>query len=406
MPTYKYVVRDRSGESSTGAIEAKDPQELRRILRTNDLYLVSYKNPVTLVGKSQVSTFGARPPKVQDVVVSLRQLSTMIHSGLPVVRALQLVEDQSVSPVLRIAIKDMRETVTEGGTISAAMKRHPKVFTSLVISFVEAAEAVGNLDTAMELAAEQLDREDNMKRQVKQATLYPKFVVGACVLATFAMLMLVVPTFKTVYESMGSKLPAPTQMLININAFLASYWWLVIIGSVSGWVGFKKYRETPDGHMRLDSLMLVLPVLGPLNRKIAISRIVQTLSDSLAGGVPLLRSLAIAASTAGNVRISNAVTEAALGVREGQRISEKLEESGEFPPLVTQMIEAGEQSGNLEEMLKEVSHFYRRDVEYSLNSLTKLIEPAVTVIVGGIVLMVLIALYLPIFNLSNALQGK
>jgi type IV pilus assembly protein PilC len=196
MPTYKYIVRDNAGQQSNGIIEAKDPQELRKILRSNDLYLVSFSSRSRGVKTPTGSIFSSRPPKSQELVVALRQLATLIRSGLPVVRSLQLVEDQANAPTLKAAIKDIRETVTEGGTISAGMRRHPRVFSTLVVSFVEAAEAVGNLDTAMELSAEQIDRDDALRRQVKQATLYPKFVVIACGSATFAMLMLVVPSFK------------------------------------------------------------------------------------------------------------------------------------------------------------------------------------------------------------------
>ena len=402
MPNYKYVVRDRAGQSSTGAIEARDPQELRKVLRSNDLFLVSYKKPT--LQKTETVGFGARSPKPQEIVVALRQLATMLRSGLPVVRALQLVEEQGKNMLLKNAIRDIRELVTEGGTISAGMKRHPKVFGPLVVSFVEAAETVGNLDTAMDMSADQIDREDNLRKQVKQATMYPKFVVTACAGATVAMLLLVVPSFKDVYGSMGADLPAATQLLVNVQVGISTWWWLMLLVIAGVYFGFRAYRSTPSGKANVDSLVLALPLVGPLTRKIAIARILQTLSDSLRGGVPLLRGLAIAAGTAGNVRISQAVIGAAAGVREGQKISDKLVESGEFPSMVTQMIDAGEQSGHLEEMLDEVSAFYRRDVEYSLNGLTKLIEPVVTVVVGSIVLLVLVALYMPIFSLSSVLK--
>jgi type IV pilus assembly protein PilC len=402
MPIYKYVVRDRNGQASSGAIEARDPQELRKVLRSNDLFLVSYKRPS--LQKQDSVAFGARSPKAQEIVVALRQLATMLRSGLPVVRALQLVEDQAKNVLLKTAIRDIRELVTEGGTISAGMKRHPKVFGALVVSFVEAAETVGNLDSAMDMSADQIDREDNLKKQIKQATMYPKFVVSACAGATIAMLLLVVPSFKEVYNSMGASLPAATQLLVNVQGVISTWWWLMLLSIVGLVLGFRAYRNTASGRATLDSLVLEVPLVGPLTRKIAIARILQTLSDSLRGGVPLLRGLSIAAGTAGNVRISQAVMVAAAGVREGQKISDKLVESGEFPSMVTQMIDAGEQSGHLEEMLDEVSGYYRRDVEYSLNGLTKLIEPVVTVVVGGIVLLVLVALYMPIFSLSSVLK--
>jgi len=286
------------------------------------------------------------------------------------------------------------------------MAKYPKVFSKLVIAFVESGEATGNLDGTLEAAAIQLNREDTMRRKVKAATTYPKIVIFACVGTITLMLLLVVPTFATVYKSLHSELPAPTRLLIAISDIGVKYGWLLLIPIGVGMYGYKRYAESLGGKRRLDIIALKIPVLGIVFRKIAIARFVQTLSSALGSGVPILQALTIAANTAGNTVIRDAVTEASNKIREGASIAIELERTGEFPMMVTRMLAAGESSGNLDTMLEEVNRYYERDVEYAVEGLTRMIEPAMTVMVGGIVLLILLALYMPVFSLGKALNPK
>ncbi len=408
MPSYKYVARDRSGKASSGKIDATDDAELRRILRSNELFLTHFKggqvssDPAVAGG----GTILPKRVKLQDMVILMRQMATLVRSGIPIVDSLQTVRAQTDKPELEVALLDVERSVIEGQSLSTAMRRYPKIFNTLVLSLVEAGETAGTLEYTLDVAADQLDREAVIRMRVKQAMAYPKLVVAASCGTVAAMLILVVPVFADVYKSLHADLPAITLLLIAISAFVLKYWWMVVLGLLAIAFAFKKYRETPGGGRRIDIIALKIPVLGPVLRKIAIARFVQTLAGALKGGVPVLRSLSISANTAGNTVIRDAVTMAGAAVRDGSGIAEELEKSGEFPMMVTRMIAAGETSGNIDTMLEEVNRFYERDVEYAVDKMTKLLEPMMTVMVGSIVLFVLLALYMPIFNLGKAFQGS
>jgi type IV pilus assembly protein PilC len=412
MPKYKYTARDAAGKSSAGQVEAIDEAELRRVLRQNGLFLTQIKG--TDRGASSVDTTEERAPQgffdakpsIQDMVIATRQLSTMMRSGLPMMEALALIGSQTTKPILRYVFKDLGNAVSSGQALSFAMSKYPKVFNKLVIAFVESGEATGNLDGTLEAAAMQLNREDNLKRKVKAATTYPKIVVAACVGTIAMMLLFVVPVFATVYKQLKSELPAPTRLLIAVSDVGVKFGIFLLIPIGLAIYGYKRYADTPGGKRRLDIIALKLPVLGPVFRKIAIARFVQTLGSALASGVPILQALTIASNTAGNTVIQDAVTEASNKIREGASIAIELERTGEFPMMVTRMLAAGESSGNLDTMLEEVNRYYERDVEYAVEALTRMIEPMMTVLVGGIVLLILLALYMPVFSLGKAFLGK
>lgn len=408
MPTFKYVARDLAGKSNAGTIQASDEADLRRILRANDLFLVRCKGSGFTQEKEESKKASLFEPKttLQDMVIATRQLGTTVRAGLPLMVALNIVGSQTNKKELKGAFADLEQAVSDGQFLSAGMRRYPKLFNRLVISLVEAGEVAGTLDHTLEVAAEQLDREDNLRRRVKSALLYPKMVVLACIGTIAGMLLLVVPVFANVYSGLHAQLPGPTLLLIALSRICVKFWYLappIVFGLM---FAFRKYRETEAGARRLDIMVLKIPVLGSLLRKIAIARFVQTLSGALRGGVPVLRALAISANTAGNVVIREAVTEVAQSVRDGSPIAEELEKTGHFPMLVTRMIAAGEATGNIDQMLDEINRFFERDVEYAVDKLTRMIEPLMTVLVGSIVLMVLLALYMPIFSLGNAFFGK
>ncbi len=409
MPKFKYVARDGGGKSTQGQVDAFDEAELRRVLRQNGLFLTQVRGTVggetSGTSKAPQGPFDAKPT-LQDMVIATRQMSTMLRAGLPLMEGLELVGAQTTKPILRYVFKDLERAVSSGVTLSDAMAQYPKVFSGLLIAFVQSGEATGNLDGTLEAAAFQIDREDNLRRKVKAATTYPKIVVGACIGTIALMLLLVVPVFASVYKSLKTELPAPTRILIAVSDYGVRYGWVLIVLVMLGVAGYRKYASTTGGKRRLDIISLALPVLGVIFRKIAIARFVQTLSSALHSGVPILQALTIAANTAGNTVIRDSVSEAAEKIREGNSIAGELEKTGEFPIMVTRMLAAGEASGNMDSMLEEVNHFYERDVEYAVDKLTRMIEPFMTVCVGGIVLLILLALYMPIFNLGKAFTGQ
>jgi type IV pilus assembly protein PilC len=412
MPKYKYVARDASGKSSAGQVDAIDEAELRRVLRQNGLFLTQIKTAergvktADAVEEKAPQGFFDAKPTIQDLVIATRQLSTMMRSGLPLMEGLALVGAQTTKPILKFVFRDLGASVSSGISLSQSMSKYPKVFNKLIVAFVESGEATGNLDGTLEAAANQLNREDNLRRKVKAATTYPKIVVAACFGTIAMMLLFVVPTFAAVYKSLHSALPAPTLLLIALSDIGLKYGIFLLIPLGGLVYGYKRYADTPGGKRRLDIISLKLPVLGVIFRKIAIARFVQTLAGALASGVPILQALTIASNTAGNTVIQDAVTDAANKIREGASIAIELEKTGEFPMMVTRMLAAGESSGNLDAMLEEVNNYYERDVEYAVENLTKMIEPAMTICVGGIVLLILLALYMPVFSLGKAFLGK
>jgi len=406
MPKYKYVARDRTGKSSNGTLQASDEAELRNILRSNGLFLTQVRGTTGADDHSSAGSPGlfVKGPTLQDMVIATRQLATMMRAGMPMMETLNLVSSQVTKPGLRSAFRELERAVSGGESLSVAMAKYPKIFNKLVIAFVESGEATGNLADTLEACAIQLDREDNLRRKVKAATTYPKIVVAACVGTVAVMIVVVVPVFSQVYRQLGSQLPGPTLLLMNTSDFVIHYGWLVVLLTAIGSYAYKRFADTDDGRKKLDILSLKLPVLGVIFRKIAIARFVQTLSAALRSGVPVLQALQISGNMAGNAVIRDAIVEATQRIREGSPIAGELEKTGEFPLMVTRMLGAGESSGSLDTMLDEVNRFYDRDVEYSVDKLTRMIEPMMTMLVGGIVLLILLALYMPVFNLGKALN--
>jgi len=407
MPKYKYVARDRAGKSTSGQVQAADENELRTVLRANGLFLTQIRGSEGQVGGTPASGgLFAKKPSLQDMVIATRQLATMMRAGMPMMETLNLVGSQMTKPVLKAAFQDIEKGVSGGESLSSGMSRYPKLFSKLIVAFVESGEATGNLSETLEAAAIQLDREDNLKRKVKAATTYPKIVVFVCLGTITVMLLVVVPVFSQVYGQLHSELPGPTKFLIWISDAGLRYGWILLILIGIGTWGFKRYADTVGGKRALDRIALSLPVLGVVFRKIAIARFVQTLSSALGSGVPVLHALSISANMAGNVMIRDAVVDATVKIREGSAIAGELEKTGQFPQMVTRMMAAGESSGSLDMMLDEINRFYDRDVEYAVDKLTRMIEPAMTIVVGGIVLMILLALYMPVFNLGKALRNS
>ncbi len=409
MPNYDYIARDRVGNVTNGVLQASGRSELRRLLRESDLYLTEFKvsfSPSGIGGPGGLNGLLTPKPTLQDLVIATRQLGTAMRSGLPIIEALVIVGSQSSKPALRDAFADIRQGVTDGQTLSFGMRRHPSLFNPLVVALVEAGERAGALDQALELASTQLDREDALRKRVKTASIYPKLVAAACAGTIATMLMFVVPVFSNVYKGLHASLPAPTLILIALSQAVTRWWWLIAALGYAAIQGLRRYVQTEEGRRWRDRLALKTPILGTVLQKVAIARFVQTLSGSLRAGVPVLNALSIAANTAGNAIIQDAVEAAVHGVREGAAIALELEKTGHFPLLATRMIAAGESTGTIDFMLEEINRFYERDIEEAVDKLTRSIEPVMTMLMGGIVLLVLLALYVPIFSLGNAFLHK
>ena len=406
MPTFNYSARDRSGTQSSGVIAAKDATEVREVLRNKELFVTTLREQAGPAAPGAgFQLFKSKKVKLNELVVMSRQMATLVRAGISIVECLYAVGAQTENPVLKQAINEIRLDVLTGSTLTDAMRKHSRILNEMYVSLVQAGETGGVLERTLEIAAVQFDQEAELQEKVKAAFVYPMVVLVASVGVVFFMLIFIVPVFAKVYDQFHAVLPPVTLLLVSLSSFILNYWWIVLAASYAASFGIKRYIRTPAGRVMFDRLMLKLPLMGPLNRKIAVARFTQTFAGATKAGVPILRALAISAQTSGNVVIMEAIKKVAGFVKDGSTLTIPLEQTGQFPPMVTRMIAAGEQSGNLDTMLEEITHFYNRDIEYTVNRLTKILEPAMTIIVGGIVLFVLLALYMPIFNLTNVVKA-
>jgi type IV pilus assembly protein PilC len=387
-----------------GTIALTSEQSVREHLRLNQLFLTS------LVEESEKQQVKAplfrRKVKLSDLVVFSRQLASMVKAGVPIVQALDSLAEQTESPVLRQAIQDVRCDIETGVSLSAAIGGRPQVFPEMFISLVRAGEAGGKLEESLEIAAVQFDKEQDLLEKIKSAFTYPVLVLCATALVVTIMLVFIVPIFAKIYQSLGAKLPAMTQLLVAISYTLTHYTLFVVGGLIAlGWLIRYAYR-TDRGRLFFDRLKLKLPVLGKLNRKVAIGRFVRTLSAMIHSGLPLTRGLEIAAGVSGNRVVADAGRAVIAELRKGQSLSGQLGKSGVFPRMVIQMVSVGEEAGSLDVMLTETARFYDRDVEYTVKRLTTMLEPLLTAFLSVVVGFVVTALYMPIVGLGEALMGK
>jgi len=402
MPSFQYVARDRAGKQISGTLAGTDERAVREQLRRKDLFVTTIQEQKQAAGQSA----GGRSKKVtlNDMVVMSRQLSTLVRAGLPLVESLYTLAGQTTNPTLKNVLNEIRQDVLSGATFSDALAKHPKVFSELYQSLAKAGEVAGALDETLTVAAEQLDKEQELREKVKAAFVYPAAVVVTAVGVVFFMLIFVVPVFANVYAQFKAELPAPTQLLVTLSHIVRNYWYMTFLSVFLAFKAIKRWQQTEKGRYQIDKFKLKMPLLGPLNRKIAISRMTRTFSAMVSAGVPILSGLQTSARVTGNVIIMDVISDCVQKVNQGVKLSVPLEQSGEFPPMVTRMIAAGEESGNMDEMLRQITNFYDRDIEYAVQRLTRLLEPLLTVVLGVIVGFILLALYMPIFNLSKVIK--
>jgi type IV pilus assembly protein PilC len=403
MPTFEYLARDRAGKLIQGNLAGADEQSVREQLRRKELFVTN------ITPKKQASTqsFGWIRKKnvpLGDMVVMSRQLATLVGAGLPLVESLFSLIGQTQNPMLKSALMEIRSDVLAGSTFSDALAKHPKIFSDLYQSLAKAGEIAGALDETLQTAAEQLDKEQELKEKVKSAFVYPIAVLVTAAGVVSFLLTFVVPVFAKVYNQFHAPLPLPTQMLINLSMIIHNFWYIVIAAGYLAYRMYKKWHATDKGKRTCDLWKMKMPLLGPLNRKIAIARLTRTFGAMVSAGVPILSGLQTSAKVTGNTIFMEVVADACQKVNEGIKLSEPLEQSGQFPSMVTRMISAGEESGNLDEMLRQITAFYDRDIEYAVQKLTRMMEPLMTVVLGAVVGFILLALYMPIFNLSKVLH--
>ena len=397
MPTFAYTARATNGELKSATIDANTRDEAVALLKRQRLTVVR-------VDEEKPKKVGRGKIKMRDIVIFTRQFSTMINSGLPLVQALDILARQSEDPNLQAVTRQVVADVETGSTLADAMKKHPRAFSDLYTNMVAAGEAGGILDTILLRLATFMEKNDALVRKVKGAMIYPGVIMCVAGLAILILLWKVIPVFKDMFASVGVELPAPTRVVIALSAFVNGYWYLLIAGGVGGAFMLKKYYATQGGQLVIDRLLLGFPVLGDVLRKSAVSRFTRTLGTLISSGVSILDGLEITAKTSGNRVIQDAIMESRSSIAGGDTIASPLQKSGVFPPMVISMIAVGEQTGGLDEMLSKIADFYDEEVDAAVSGLLSLLEPVMIVFLGVVVGGMIVAMYLPIFDMMNGVK--
>ena len=403
MAEFVWEARGRAGESRKGVMEADSEAAVEERLRSQALSPTKVKKKAKEFNITIGSGVG-----LQDIVTFTRLFSTMINAGLPIVQCLDILGSQTENKFFANVLKDVKSGVESGMTLSDALRKHPKVFDDLYTNLVQAGEAGGILDTVLQRLAQYAEKSQALRRQVKGAMIYPSVVLVIFVGVLGVLLGYVIPSFKVVFKDLSqgkASLPALTEMVITASELFRQYFPLIFLISVASiWALVWWYRQ-PRGKFMIHTIALRVPVFGPLLRKVAVARFTRTLGTLLNSGVPILDALDIVAKTAGNVVVEQAIQKTRTKISEGQNMAGPLLETNIFPPMVVQMVGVGEQTGALDAMLSKIADFYEDEVDVAVGSLTKLIEPAMMVLLGGTVGVVLIAMYLPIFSMAGAIKS-
>ncbi|WP_156760509.1 type II secretion system F family protein [Microbacterium karelineae] len=399
---YRFEARDTTGARITGQMQAPSPEAVAEHLAADGAIATS----VTETGRGlsreiHLRPGGARPTR-RDLVIFIRQFATLVGAGVPLVRSLDALADQTERPSMATAIRALRQDVVAGSALSQAIGAQPRIFPPIVRHMVRAGETAGFLDEALARAATVLEADQRLRTKVRSAMVYPAVVLGIMVVIVTAMLMFVVPIFESMFDDLGGELPVPTRILVVLSSNL---WWILpatVVMGIAVAILFRRARRIPDQRRVLDGIALRLPVFGPLNQKVAMSRFARNLGMLLGAGVPVLEALEVVEATVGNRRVADVVGLARDAVRDGRSLSDPLARNPKiFPPLVAHMLRVGEDSGEVESMLEKVAAFYDDDVEATTDALTSLLEPLLIVVLGVAIGAMVVALYLPMFSIYD-----
>jgi len=398
MPAFAWKGKNRLGDLQEGVIVADSKDAAGTTLKRNGIQVMSIR-------PQSASTKSLGSVKSKDLAIFTRQFSVMIDAGLPLVQCLEILGAQQPDKGFQKIIAAVRTDVEQGATLQTALSKHPKAFNDLYVNMVGAGEAGGILDLILQRLSGYIEKAVKLTGKVKGAMTYPITVIVIAVAVVAIIMIKVIPVFSQMYEGMGSSLPYPTIVCIAISHIIINYWYLVVGLTALVVVGIKQYYKTQTGHLVLDTFILKIPVVGEMLRKVAVARFCRTLGTLTSSGVPILEGMDITARTAGNMVIQNAILKAREAVEQGRNIAGPLAETKVFPPMVIQMVGVGEATGALDAMLSKVADFYEDEVDNAVAAMTAMMEPLVIAILGGIIGFIVVAMYMPIFNLANVM-GK
>jgi len=399
MPIYKWEGKTAKGAIKKGEMEAPNEAAIRIHLRQQNIV------PTKVVSKGKefkISLPFKKKVNQRAIAIFTRQLATMIDAGLPLVQSLEILSLQQEGKLFKNIIREIREDVEGGSTFAGALKKHPATFNDLYTNLVVAGEEGGILDTILTRLANYIEKSEALKKKVKSALIYPATIVGVALIVVAILMIFVIPVFETLFKSAGQNLPLPTLIVLTLSKLIKKYVVILIPALILLFYMARKYYQTQNGRAVIDRLLLKLPVFGPLLRKIAVARFSRTLGTLVSSGVPILDGLTIVSRTSGNKTIETAILNARASIREGETIAEPLNRSKIFPPMVIQMISVGESTGALDNMLSKIAEFYEEEVDIAVANLTSLLEPFLMVFLGVVIGGVVIAMYLPIFQMASA----
>jgi len=402
MPVFTFSGKNASGEKITGERVAANKQVLAAQLRRERVTPGSIREK----GKEfSLPMFGSGKVKTKDIAIFFRQFSVMIDAGLPLVQCLEILAANQENPTFQKTLTGVRTTVEGGATLANAMRQFPNIFDDLTTNMMEAGETGGILDIILQRLAQYVEKAVKLRSAVKSALIYPVAVVSIAVLIVGALLKWVVPIFANLFVGLGVTLPLPTRMVIGLSTFVGHFWWFFIVGSGVTVYGIKYIRKHPKGRYYFDHMLLKMPVVGPLLRKIAVARFTRTLGTLITSGVPILEGLAITAKTSGNAVLEEALMKVRKAIEEGRTIVDPLKESGVFPNMVTQMIGVGEATGAMDNMLQKIGDFYEDEVDAATRDMLAMLEPVIIGLLGVSIGGIVISLYLPLFSMIAKLAG-
>jgi type IV pilus assembly protein PilC len=402
MPVFTFSGKDASGQKISGERMAPNKQVMQQQLRRERITPGAIREK----GKEFVMpTFGTSKVKVKDIAIFFRQFSVMIDAGLPLVQCLEILAANQENMSFQKTLNGVRTTVEGGATLANAMRQYPDVFDDLTTNMIEAGETGGILDIILQRLATYVEKAVRLKAAVKSALIYPVAVVGIAAVIVGALLKWVVPIFANLFAGLGVTLPLPTRIVMGLSAFMQSFWWLFIVVVVGVVFGVKQIRKHPRGRYYFDKMLLTLPVVGTLLRKIAVGRFTRTLGTLITSGVPILEGLAITAKTSGNAVLEEALMKVRKAIEEGRTIVDPLKECGVFPNMVTQMIGVGEATGAMDNMLQKIADFYEEEVDAATKDMLAMLEPVIIGLLGFTIGGIVISLYMPLFAMIAKLAG-
>ena len=417
MPEFVYIISDEDGKRTKGTITAESESDVVTRIRKYDVIIVSIEEVKVVAPtpapeaaaestepvKSKKSS-GGKKIQTKDIVVFSRQFATMVDSGVPITQAMEALVEQTTNPSLRQILEEITGQVKEGNGLSSSFALYPKVFDNLYVNMLRVGEAGGILNKVLERTASYLEKSEKFKQKIHAAMIYPIVIMSIALTITTGLIVFVVPTFAHIYDSLGQKLPAMTQMLIDLSTILRKYALGIVFLIVGLVMLFKRYRKTPQGSLAVDRFLLKLPIFGDMICKVTVSRFCHTFATLMQSGVPILESLEVVKQSSGNRVIEILAEDLKAGVREGEGVAVTLSKSSVFPVMVTRMISIGEKSGQLDKMLLKVAEFYDEEMDAAMEGLTKIMEPVIIGFLGVVIGFIVVALFMPILNMASVVH--